>query len=62
MYVHFWRRSFDGFNDMGVGIASVLRVYAALHAHLGRASVPSFDRAARNFFVGEVIRSTSQIL
>ena len=47
---------FAGLLDVEVGLAGVLRVNAALHAHLGRSPVPRLGGAASHFVETEIVR------
>ena len=52
----------DGAANAEIGLAGVIRMNAALKAHLGRAALPRFGRAANDFLKGKVIRRAPQRL
>ena len=54
--------SFTALQDLDVGVARVVRVNAALHAHFGGAAVPAFARAALDFVERQIVGTAAQVL
>jgi hypothetical protein len=49
-------------HDVEVGLAGVVGVNPALHAHLGGAPLPGFDAAAGDVLAGDIVGAPAQVL
>ena len=59
MNMHFRHGFLHGFHNFKVGLTGVFGMNTALHAHLGRTTIPGFSNASLNLFVGKIVRSSA---